>query len=296
MPSKSAGFKVQVKGSSITTLNIALHGMIPFPVKIYSPYNEEEKSGLKKGCPKCHNHVLQPPICSNADCVYHKGFPEHDGPIRIATEGMEIVPILGSELEDIALPTNKEFRVSAVVPFSEVEHLTYYAEGLYYTAPENAVSAMLYNTVLQSLKKSKRVIMGKFILKGNSTAETLGMLRVFGETLVIQKVPFAVARRPLPEFELPAVLAADINRLNGILAELPEKFVYTDVTDGWKDALTKFLQGKLRQKMGLDAGGIKKKAATKTISMGGSARAQMEALFGTIEAQGTSKKPARTAS
>lgn len=298
MPTKSSTYKVQVKGQTITTLNLNVNGMIPFPVKVYTPYNDDSGSGLKKGCPKCLSQVEQPPHCSNEKCAYHKGFPEHIKTILFAEEGTEKLTVSEEDLEGLDLPSNKEFRVEAIAPFKDVEHLTYYATGLYYTAPANAVSAILYHTLLKNLRTSKRVIMGKFILKSNARSETLGMLRVLGDCLVIQMVPFASQRRELPIFELPEITRRDNERLEDILSDLPDEFIYTDAVDEWKATMTQLLQDKLRAKLG-KGGQVRRKKAKDAIEIAATAdaRDQLEALYGKAEvSRKVAKRPtSRTA-
>lgn len=274
----NTNFSVDIKGQAITTLKLDLGE--PLAVKVYSPYETEKSSGLKKACPKDLTPIEQPARCKDENCEYHNGFPEDDQPVLIAYEGTEAIVISEDDLKELPLIKAKKFAIDSVVAFKEVEHLTYYAQGLYVLVPEDAIQAITYNSVMGNLRKSKRVIMGKFILKSNSRSETLGMIRVMGDCLVIQMVPFAVDRRALPIMELPDVTRDDNERVGDMLDAFPSEFDYIGVQDRLGAAYIELRQNKLREKMKKVKGARPKKGnGTKTLPLT-SNRDAMEELFG----------------
>ena len=100
-----------------------------------------------------------------------------DTPVKVYREGETVIVLNDEDMEYLDLPTKDNFVVEAIVPFKDVEELTFYADGLYYTAPASAHSARLYSAVVAYLKKTKKCIVGKYTLR--TGREIMGLIRVF---------------------------------------------------------------------------------------------------------------------
>jgi len=279
---RKGDFKVSVTGKVVQNINIALNGIIPFPVKVYSPYNASEGSGARLACPSCKGFISQPRQCTTAKCEYEGVLPEHVSPIKLIVEGDKAIVLNDEDMEFLDLETRDNYVIEGVVKFAQVEELLAYADKTYYLAPATATAAMLYAGVLSNLKKTKRCFIGKYTLR--SSREILGIIRPFGGNLIVQNVPFASIRRPLPQWEVPALKDSDHDTIERVLSELPQTFEYNAVRDEYGAALTKLVKDTLTE---LESKGAKKRTKKKYVPVIDEAtddRGTIEAMFASLEA------------
>ncbi|WAZ24115.1 Ku protein [Streptomyces cinnabarinus] len=100
-----------------------------------------------------------------------KGYEDADG---------SIVPITDEDLAQLPLPTAKTIEIVAFVPADSIDPLQ--MDAAYYLAASGAPAAKPYTLLREALKRSNKVAIAKFALRGR---ERLGMLRVVGEAIAM---------------------------------------------------------------------------------------------------------------
>ncbi|KUL30357.1 Ku protein [Streptomyces regalis] len=100
-----------------------------------------------------------------------KGYEDADG---------SIVPITDEDLAELPLPTAKTIEIVAFVPGDRIDPLQ--MDAAYYLAASGAPAAKPYTLLREALKRSNKVAIAKFALRGR---ERLGMLRVVGDAIAM---------------------------------------------------------------------------------------------------------------
>ncbi|MDL2082144.1 Ku protein [Streptomyces sp. GXMU-J15] len=100
-----------------------------------------------------------------------KGYEDADG---------TIVPITEEDLSHLPLPTAKTIEIVAFVPSDRIDPLQ--MDAAYYLAASGAPAAKPYTLLREALKRSNKVAIAKFALRGR---ERLGMLRVVGDAIAM---------------------------------------------------------------------------------------------------------------
>ncbi|MCL7427367.1 Ku protein [Streptomyces sp. YS415] len=100
-----------------------------------------------------------------------KGYEDADG---------SIVPITDEDLAQLPIPTAKTIEIVAFVPEDRIDPLQ--MDAAYYLAASGAPAAKPYTLLREALKRSNKVAIAKFALRGR---ERLGMLRVVGEAIAM---------------------------------------------------------------------------------------------------------------
>lgn len=100
-----------------------------------------------------------------------KGYEEADG---------TIIPITDEDLAHLPLPTARTIEIVAFVPADRIDPLQ--MDSAYYLAAGGAPAAKPYTLLREALKRSNKVAVAKFALRGK---ERLGMLRVVGDAIAM---------------------------------------------------------------------------------------------------------------
>ncbi|MFD7405007.1 Ku protein [Streptomyces sp. NPDC059866] len=100
-----------------------------------------------------------------------KGYEDEDG---------SIIPVTDEDLAHLPLPTAKTIEIVAFVPGERIDPLQ--MDAAYYLAASGAPAAKPYALLREALKRSNKVAIAKFALRGR---ERLGMLRVVGDAIVM---------------------------------------------------------------------------------------------------------------
>ncbi|WP_053754942.1 Ku protein [Streptomyces sp. MMG1533] len=100
-----------------------------------------------------------------------KGYEDADG---------TIIPITDDDLAHLPLPTAKTIEIVAFVPADRIDPLQ--MDAAYYLAAGGAPAAKPYTLLREALKRSQKVAIAKFALRGR---ERLGMLRVVGDAIAL---------------------------------------------------------------------------------------------------------------
>ncbi|MFD7935882.1 Ku protein [Streptomyces sp. NPDC059755] len=100
-----------------------------------------------------------------------KGYEDADG---------TIIPITDEDLSHLPLPTAKTIEIVAFVPADRIDPLQ--MDAAYYLQAGGAPAAKPYTLLREALKRSHKVAIAKYALRGR---ERLGMLRVVGEAIAM---------------------------------------------------------------------------------------------------------------
>ncbi|GHD40867.1 Ku protein [Streptomyces galbus] len=100
-----------------------------------------------------------------------KGYEDADG---------TIVPITDEDLAQLPIPTAKTIEIVAFVPADRIDPLQ--MDQAYYLAAGGAPAAKPYTLLREALKRSNKVAIAKYALRGR---ERLGMLRVVGDAIAM---------------------------------------------------------------------------------------------------------------
>ncbi|MEV6114763.1 Ku protein [Streptomyces sp. NPDC052109] len=100
-----------------------------------------------------------------------KGYEDADG---------TIIPITDDDLSHLPIPTARTIEIVAFVPADRIDPLQMGAA--YYLAASGAPAAKPYTLLREALKRSKKVAIAKYALRGR---ERLGMLRVVGDAIAM---------------------------------------------------------------------------------------------------------------
>ncbi|MFF0382300.1 non-homologous end joining protein Ku [Streptomyces sp. NPDC004673] len=92
----------------------------------------------------------------------------------------EMIPITEDDLSHLPLPTARTIEIVAFVPAERIDPLQ--MDAAYYIAAAGAPAAKPYTLLREALKRSHKVAIAKFALRGR---ERLGMLRVVGDVIVL---------------------------------------------------------------------------------------------------------------
>ncbi|MER5431232.1 Ku protein [Streptomyces sp. NPDC002588] len=100
-----------------------------------------------------------------------KGYEDADG---------AIVPITEDDLAHLPIPTAKTIEIVAFVPADRIDPLQ--MDAAYYLQAGGAPAAKPYTLLREALKRSNKVAIAKYALRGR---ERLGMLRVVGDAIAM---------------------------------------------------------------------------------------------------------------
>ncbi|MGW7421039.1 non-homologous end joining protein Ku [Streptomyces sp. NPDC054813] len=100
-----------------------------------------------------------------------KGYEDADG---------SIIPITDDDLSHLPIPTARTIEIVAFVPADRIDPLQ--MDAAYYLAASGAPAAKPYTLLREALKRSHKVAIAKYALRGR---ERLGMLRVVGDAIAM---------------------------------------------------------------------------------------------------------------
>ncbi|MFJ2591710.1 non-homologous end joining protein Ku [Streptomyces erythrochromogenes] len=161
-----------------------------------------------------------------------KGYEEADG---------SVIPITDEDLAQLPLATAKTIEIMSFVPAEEIDPLQ--MDAAYYLAANGATAAKPYTLLREALKRSRKVAIAKFALRGR---ERLGMLRVVDDVIAMHgllwpdeiRVPEGVA----PDVDV-TVRDAELDLADALMATLGEVEL-ASLHDDYRDAVEAMIAAK----------------------------------------------------
>ncbi|MFD3676439.1 Ku protein [Streptomyces sp. NPDC058613] len=161
-----------------------------------------------------------------------KGYEEADG---------SIIPITDDDLAQLPLATAKTIEIMSFVPAEEIDPLQ--MDAAYYLASNGATAAKPYTLLREALKRSRKVAIAKYALRGR---ERLGMLRVVDDVIAMHgllwpdeiRAPEGVA----PEGSV-SVRDAELDLADALMATLGEVEM-ASLRDDYREAVEAMVTAK----------------------------------------------------
>ncbi|THA52470.1 Ku protein [Streptomyces sp. A1136] len=161
-----------------------------------------------------------------------KGYEEADG---------SIIPITDEDLARLPIATAKTIEIVSFVPADEIDPLQ--MDAAYYLAANGATAAKPYTLLREALKRSRKVAIAKFALRGR---ERLGMLRVVDDVIAMHGLLWPdEIRRPegvAPETSV-TVRDAELDLADALMATLGEVDIES-LHDDYREALEEMIAAK----------------------------------------------------
>ncbi|MFI9060864.1 Ku protein [Streptomyces sp. NPDC053429] len=198
-----------------------------------------------------------------------KGYEEADG---------SIIPITDEDLGQLPIATAKTIEIVSFVPADEIDPLQ--MDAAYYLAANGATAAKPYTLLREALKRSRKVAIAKFALRGR---ERLGMLRVVDDVIAMHGLLWPdEIRRPegvAPETSV-TVRDAELDLADALMATLGEVDI-SSLHDDYREALEEMIAAK--------AGGAYEPAEAVSEPAGGQVIDLMAALERSVQAAKASR-------
>ncbi|MGW5197161.1 non-homologous end joining protein Ku [Streptomyces spiralis] len=150
-------------------------GLVSIPIKLVNA-TESHTISFRQIHTKDGGRIRYRKVCELEDrevaqSEIGKGYEDADG---------TIIPITDDDLARLPIPTARTIDIVAFVPADRIDPLQ--MENAYYLAASGAPAAKPYTLLREALKRSRKVAIAKFALRGR---ERLGMLRVVDDVIAM---------------------------------------------------------------------------------------------------------------
>ncbi|MGW6461086.1 non-homologous end joining protein Ku [Streptomyces sp. NPDC055078] len=153
-----------------------------------------------------------------------------------------MIPITDEDLAALPLPTAKTIEIVAFVPATSIDPLQ--MDAAYYLSANGVPAAKPYTLLREALKRSQKVALAKFALRGR---ERLGMLRVVDDVIAMHGLLWPdEIRRPegvAPDTEV-TVRDAELDLADALMDTLGEVDMDT-LHDDYRDAVEALITAKV---------------------------------------------------
>lgn len=213
-------------------------GLINIPIKLYSGTagTKVEFSMLHK---KDYSPIRYAKICrkdgkelTQDDIV--KGYEYKDG---------DFVVLTNEDLKTLNLDRSQSIEVLGFVKETEIDSI--YFEKPYYLEPDKG-AAKAYTVLLESLRKSKKVGVAKFVIHSR---EHLGIIKPHEKIIVLEQMRFEdqlVAWEKIPAHKAEHPRAKELSMATSFIDHLTEHFDPSDYKDTFHERLMKLIKQKLK--------------------------------------------------
>jgi len=214
-------------------------GLVNIPIKLYSAV-QNSSLGLDMLDGRDHSRIRFQRINEKTrkevpfDKIV-KGYPIND----------DYVILEDKDYEDASPEKSKMIEIESFVNIDEVNPMYY--ETSYYSEPETQ-GRKAYALLLQSLKKSKKAGLARFVLR---STENLCIIHPVDKVIVITKIRFAQEIRPSEEILTPDDIAVNKKELDMGLALVNQytgKFEINKFKDEYSHELMKIIEAKSKGK------------------------------------------------
>ncbi len=213
--------------------------LVTIPIRIYNAVNTEETIrfnqlhkedngpvGYDKKCKKCGKVLSSDEIC--------KGFQ---------FEPEQYVIITPEDLEKIKLKSTKVIDIEGFIDASEVSPSLY--ESPYFAGPDGPVAAKAYSLLGEALKASRKVGVGKVVLRDRE--ETV-MISSLDGGLILYKLRNPDELRKMddvPQLEKKDVNKDELKLSVSLVETMSTSLKELDLTDHYRDALKELIEAKI---------------------------------------------------
>lgn len=216
--------------------------LVTIPIRIYNAVDSEETIkfnqlhkedngpvGYEKKCKKCGKTL------TNDEIV--KGYQ---------TEPEQYVIVTPEDFEKIKIKSTKVIEIEGFIDSTEV-HPTLY-ESPYYAGPDGPVAAKTYTLLAQALKSSRKVGIGKVVLRDR---EEVVMIAPLDGGIILYKLRQTNELRKMED--VPQIEKKDVNKDElklsiSLVESMAAKLSELDLTDRYRDALREMVEAKIAGK------------------------------------------------
>jgi DNA end-binding protein Ku len=167
-----------------------------------------------------------------------------------------VIPITDEDLSSLPLPTAKTIEIVAFVPAASIDPLQ--MDAAYYLSANGVPAAKPYTLLREALKRSKKVAVAKYALRGR---ERLGMLRVVDNVIAMHGLLWPdEIRSPegaAPEIEV-TVRDAELDLADALMATLGEvdmDSLHDDYREAVEELIAAKAEGRTLEPAGADTSG-----------------------------------------
>jgi DNA end-binding protein Ku len=216
--------------------------LVTIPIRIYNAVDTEETIrfnqlhkedngpvGYEKKCKKCGKTL------TNEEIV--KGYQ---------TEPEQYVIVTPEDFEKIKLKSTKVIEIEGFIDANEV-HPTLY-ESPYFAGPDGPVAAKTYTLLAQALKASRKVGIGKVVLRDREDAV---MIAPLDGGIMLYKLRNSHELRKMesvPQIEKKDVNKDELKLSISLVESMAAKLEDLDLTDRYRDALREMVEAKIAGK------------------------------------------------
>lgn len=212
-------------------------GLVNIPVKLYSAV-QNSSIGLDMIDSRDHARIRFQRINekSRKEVPYEKivkGYPTDDG----------YVVLEDKDFSDASPEKSKMIEIESFVNMNEIDPIYY--ETSYYSEPETQ-GKKAYALLLQSLEKSKKAGLARFVLRSN---ENLCVIHPIDKVIIITKIRFAEEIRSSEEILTPDDVVVSKKELDMGLAlvnQYSSKFKIDQFKDEYRHELLKIIEAKAK--------------------------------------------------
>ncbi|MFF3173563.1 Ku protein [Streptomyces sp. NPDC057900] len=161
-----------------------------------------------------------------------KGYEDADG---------SVIPITDEDLGSLPLPTAKTIEIVAFVPAGAIDPLQ--MDTAYYLSANGVPAAKPYTLLREALKRSRKVAVAKFALRGR---ERLGMLRVVEDVIAMHGLLWPDEIRPAQDIAPESgvkVRDAELDLADALMATLGEVDM-DSLHDDYREAVEELVAAK----------------------------------------------------
>lgn len=211
-------------------------GLINIPVNLYSA-----TAGVKVEFNLLHKTDLSPVRYAKVCRKDGKELTQNDIVKGYEYQEGDYVVLTSEDFKSIDMKRKEAIDVLAFVKESEID--TIYFEKPYYLEPDKG-AAKAYTLLLESLKKSKKVGVAKFVIHSR---EHLGIIKPHEDIIVLEQMRFEEELKAPEKLKLPkhdSLRAKELSMATSFIDHLTEHFKPEDYHDTYQKELEKLIKEK----------------------------------------------------
>jgi DNA end-binding protein Ku len=224
MVTKSRGFKLTMVIGGLLLIPVRLEKAIADSKVSLHEYHKDDmgEGGRKAYCKLCGKDIGEGDIL--------KGLEVSKG---------KVVTFTKEELENLPISTTRNIEVDTFVEVKNIDRLT--LETPYYLSPDEA-SGQAYALLMQGLKKSGKVAVGKFALRNR---ENLCVIYPVNKGLVLSIMCWQEELKDAPSIPKVELTDAQAEMMGVVISKFSKPFNYGGYSDKYNDALKNLAERKL---------------------------------------------------
>lgn len=218
-------------------------GLVSIPIKMFAA-TEDKDIRFRSIHKKCHTPIKYKKVCPLCDEEVRpddivKGFEYEPGKFVIVSN--EDIESAKAEVQA------RSIEIVDFVALSEIDPI--YFDKTYYLAPQPEMGDKAYSLLREAMNNAGRIAVARVTMRDK---QTLCVLRVYGEALVMETIFYPDEIRPVSEVpSLPHEVKVDPKEMDiaeKLIGNLTTVFDPSKYTDEYREALRKVIDAKIKGK------------------------------------------------